>query len=336
MNVSLTPNECSIVCPREEAETLFRPILASLSAQLLSAVSISEDDFSAIMIGGEGLEAGQRVLDLTSPLAIAGIPIFFITSYWSDFILVPLRTRSKVIAALEKRGFVFEAEEDGEAGYMANPSSPVLQSHHRNGSSQSSFDFPPMASTPPPTSVSELQAKTFKLLRQNHISPLVDRDIELVTCAGMKVTTMSSSATNFTEGKLQLGLVKCLTDVPPPKFLSLTLTDSESASLTLEKRLLPLFLNDGEDLLLGKDGPEQVPITFDLHQLPLESTGIVCGVASQLIEGMKGRIGGEMFNMSYLSTARAGHVIVYEDELDDAMESLRGAELNGVSSKACG
>lgn len=60
--------------------------------------------------------------------------------------------------------------------------------------------------------------------------------------------------------------------------------------------------------------------------LPVESTGIVCGVSSRLIEGMKGRLGREMFNMSYLSTSRAGHVIVYEDELEDAMDALRGAE----------
>ena len=213
---------------------------------------------------------------------------------------------------------------------MTNPHSPLVQSHRRNGSSsESSFEFPSAPGTPPPASVSELQVRTFKLLRKHGISPRVDRSIELVTCAGMKDSTRSTSAANFTEGKLQHGLVRCLTSLEPPKFLSLTLTDSESASLTLEKRLLSMFSNEGEDLLLGKDGPEQIPITLDLAELPLESTGIVCGVASRLIDGMKSRVGHELFNMSYLSTARAGHVVVYEDELADAMEALRGAEQNG-------
>lgn len=83
------------------------------------------------------------------------------------------------------------------------------------------------------------------------------------------------------------------------------------------------------------DGPAQVPVTLDLHSLPLQSTGIVCGVASRLVEGMKGRFGVGMgmsmgmgmaggFEMSYLSTARAGHVVVYEEELEDAMEILQG------------
>ncbi|KAI6847253.1 hypothetical protein KC332_g2460 [Hortaea werneckii] len=329
VNVSLTPNECSVVCPRQVADDLFAPIIARIDPSLKGMVSISKEDYSVVIIDGEGLEAGQRVLDLTTPLAMAGIPIFFITSYWSDFILVPLKARSKVIKALEGRGFVFEAEANGEAGQMKNPTSPTLMSHHRPGSSTSSLDATPIATTPPPTTLTELQARTFAKLKKAGVAPSVDTRIELVTCAGIKETMASSQANNFTEGKLQLGLLKCLTSHPPPAFFSLTLTDTESASVTLEKSLLPLFYHDGEDLLLGKDGPEQIAITLDLRDLPLESTGIVCGVASQLIDGMKRRIGGEMFDVSYLSTAKAGHVIVYEDELSDVMDSLQEAQQNG-------
>lgn len=341
VNVSITPNACSIVCPREEATALFQPLVASLSTELQEQVSISEEDYSAITIGGEGLEAGQRVLDLTSPLALAGIPIFFITSYYSDFILVPFSSRPKVIKALEERGFVFEADsEDGETGHMTNPASPLLNSHTRQGSSSSSSDsfgvgfssIPVTPHTPPPTTISDLQVRTFKILARNNITPLVDPTIELITCAGLKDSTPGSSATNFTQGKLDVGITKCLTAYPPPKFFSVTLTDIESASFTLEKRLLQHFPDEGQDILLGTQAPEQIPITLDLQDLPLESTGIVCGVSSRLADGMKCRIGREMFNMSYLSTSRAGHVIVYEDELEDAMEALRGAQQNGVGS----
>lgn len=50
-------------------------------------------------------------------------------------------------------------------------------------------------------------------------------------------------------------------------------------------------------MLLGKDGPEQVHITFDLKNLPLKSIGIICRMAIKQINGMKGRIGREIFNM---------------------------------------
>ncbi|KAF2719001.1 hypothetical protein K431DRAFT_229521 [Polychaeton citri CBS 116435] len=331
VNISLTSTECSIVCPRHEADRLFAPVLEGLSPHVRKGVSISSDDFSVITIGGEGLEAGQRVLDLSGPLAMAGISIFFITSYWSDFILVPFSARAKVIHALEERGFEFESPANGDGGHMTNIASPVQRPFHRSSSSVSSIESPPTPGTPPPKSVSELQSRTFKLLRRRNIAPQTSRDISLVTCAGMKDSTPNSSAANFTNGKLQLGLIKCLTACPPPRFLSVTLTDTESVSLTLERRLLDLFPNQGEDVLLGKDGDEQVAITFDLRELPLESTGIVCGVASKVIEGMKGRIGQEYFNMSYLSTVRAGHVIVYEDELNDVLEALEKSSCNGTA-----
>lgn len=330
VNVSITPNECSIVCPRAEAEALFAPLIKGLNEELQASVSISEEDFISISVAGEGLEAGQRVLDLTSPLALAGIPIFFITSYFSDFILVPLGARQRVINALEERGFVFEAsDDDGEAGQMWNPASPFTNPSHQRPGSASSFDFLPKPGTPPPTSISELQTKTFELLSRNNIVPHVDRSIELVTCAGIKDTTPCSAEIHFTEGKLQLGITRLLTSSPAPRFFSVTLTDTESASFTMERRLLEFFPDGGEDLLLGAESPGQVSITLDLNNLPLESTGIVCGVSSRLTDGMRGRIGEEMFNMSYLSTSKAGHVIVYEDELDEVLEALEGARKHG-------
>ncbi|QIX01950.1 hypothetical protein AMS68_007467 [Peltaster fructicola] len=322
VNVSVTTNECSIVCPRRQADELFAPIIPGLSESLQQRVSISQEDFAAIVITGSGLEAGQRVLDLTSPLALAGIPIFFITSYHCDFILVALNTRSTVIRALEERGFVFEVDDTpGEAGHMINPASPVMNPRHRT-SSASSFDFPRLPGTPPPSTVPELQERTFRLLKKHNISPVIDDSTELVTCAGIKDYTHGNYIAKFTGGKMTLGLMHCLSQPSPPRFFSLTLTTRDSASLTIERSLLDLFPDRGDDVLLGTDGPGQIPITLDLRGLPLESTGIVCGLSSRLIDGMKGHMVDEVFNMSYLSTARAGHVIVYENELADAIKAL--------------
>jgi cellobiose dehydrogenase (acceptor) len=356
VNISLTPSGCSVLCPRDSAQTLFAPLVAQLRSDLPEPASISAEDYSAIHIGGEGLEAGQRVLDLTSPLALAGIPIFFITSYYCDYIIVPQSARARVIHALEEQGFVFEADpEDGEAGQMTNPASPLLHPHHRHGSSSSSsMDFlsRSLVGTPPPANADELQARTFKTLAKNNITPLVDPTLRLITCAGMKDSSggdgdgdgsgnyspsssssgdISGATFSPTETALRHGLVLCLTSHPAPRFLSITLNDNESTSLTLEKGLLPRFFPDrGEDILLGNNGQEQIPIMLDLGGLPLESTGIVCGVAGRLNDGMRGRVAGgrgaEMFNLSYLSTAKAGHVIVYEHELEDAMAAFRGGQ----------
>ena len=98
-------------------------------------------------------------------------------------------------------------------------------------------------------------------------------------------------------------------------------------------------------MLLGSKDDFLVPITLDLGELPFEATGIVCGVAGKLCGGDlgggategrekgfwneegEGAGEGEMestkIEMSYLSTARAGTVVVNEVDLERAMRVLR-------------
>ena len=77
MNVSVTSIECSIVCRKDVAEDLFRPVISvAVSSPVADSdhdASISTEDFVVISVEGAGMEAGQRVLELTSPLALAGM-----------------------------------------------------------------------------------------------------------------------------------------------------------------------------------------------------------------------------------------------------------------------
>ncbi|KAK7706941.1 hypothetical protein SLS57_009455 [Botryosphaeria dothidea] len=398
-NISVTPVECSIACSRELAEDLFTPVRDSLDPANRDQVSITNEDYIVMQVDGEGLDAGQRVLELTSPLAMAGMcvqllhdlpspttspqpqpqfvkkphiqsifsplarrhpnhqhtqpqqprnshtsgsdsSIFFITTYFSDYILVPVRARGQVIKALEDRGFAFEQTTSSYVNPIANP----LNTHTRNKSSCSSFEsLSPPPGTPPPASIHELQTRTFSLLKRRNIVFAVDPSIQLVQCAGSKDSASARPASGGVlngsslasrshqpsiEDTLHLGLVKCLISAPRPNFLSLTLTDAEPASVLLEKRLLPNF---APDVLLGSKEDVLVPITLDLRELPLESTGIVCGVAGRLVGGTRGMggfegEGSDAVEMSYLSTARAGTVMVGEEELERAMQALKGAD----------
>lgn len=240
--------------------------------------------------------------------------IFFITSYYSDFILVPHVARSAVVKALEDQGFGFEPHLNGNGANMTNLSSP-LHGHNRNSSSTSTFDLQPPG-TPPPATVAEWQTKTFATLRKNSIEPHVDSTLELKTCAGYR------SDSHDVQDKLTLGIVKSL--LSGPRFLSITLTEMDTVSLTLEKGLLDQFGCGGKDILLQDDHTHKA-IVLDLRDLPDESAGIVCGVAGRLLERMAA-LPGPPFNMSYLSTAKAGNVIVLDDEVEDALEALRAIE----------
>lgn len=85
LNLSLTPVECSVVCSRQLAEKYFAPLASKfnkLAPETGSRVSISKDDFIVMQVDGQGLDAGQRVLELTSPLAMAGMYVSFVTQNW--------------------------------------------------------------------------------------------------------------------------------------------------------------------------------------------------------------------------------------------------------------
>jgi len=73
VNISITPIECSVVCSRALARDLFVPARDLLDAASKKQVSITAEDFVVMQVDGEGLDAGQRVLELTSPLAMAGM-----------------------------------------------------------------------------------------------------------------------------------------------------------------------------------------------------------------------------------------------------------------------
>jgi hypothetical protein len=83
LNVSITPVECSVFCSRELADRFFRPLAETFNSSTARSkkngvtkddvVEINPEDFVVVRVDGGGIEAGQRVLELTSPLALAGM-----------------------------------------------------------------------------------------------------------------------------------------------------------------------------------------------------------------------------------------------------------------------
>ncbi|RYP43273.1 hypothetical protein DL770_011753 [Monosporascus sp. CRB-9-2] len=269
------------------------------------------------------MDAGSRVMELTSPLAMSGVPIFFITTYYSDFILVPDKDRKTVVQALLARNFEFS--EDISAFV-----SPNAMCHGRSKSQSS--EPPP---TPPPSTVDELQRRAFELLKKRNVTPYIKPGLSLVQCAGRdqsqfvdSIGRQSRSRSNGGDGhrkdwldevdtKLYTSLISVL--ATQPRFLSITLAQEDAPSLLMDKTLLHAF---GDSLVGDTDG-NLVPIFLDLGNLPLEATGIVSGVAGKLVAEMhmdETGVGGEL---SYLSTARAGAVILSNEQSMKALEVLK-------------
>lgn len=255
-----------------------------------------------------------------------------------------------------------------------SPSSPAL-GRPPNSTSPLLFCDTPTPSTPPAKDLPELQVRTFTKLRRSNIHPLVDGEVRLASCAGSRETDVQrderlksdllqvliSTATVSeppTTGVAGFGVEDDTASAPAAddaangggddgggggatgdtpnlgaKFLSLTITAGEPISVLVEHRLLERL---GQSLLGAKaDEDALIPITLDLRDLPLDATGIVCGVAGRLVQGGTdddeelvlveadtdtAKV--EPVEISFLSTARAGTVIVRASQLQQALDAL--------------
>ncbi|KAM0256901.1 hypothetical protein ACHAQJ_004723 [Trichoderma viride] len=320
LNISITPIDCSVVCHSSWAKNVFEPALNALPKHISKSVSVFKDTYMILVVTSAGLDPGGRVMELSSPLAFAGIPIFFITTYYSDFILVPTKEKNKVVQALLAKGFELSENQSN----FVNPSMYAPKSSDGDLSQQ-----PP--GTPPPSNDDDLQARTFELLLKRNVKARVEADLELVQCSGRETSPLMhaystrpsmsrKSSADYRRSwisHVDTKLYTCLTSalVSQPRFLSLTLAQDDPPSLLLDKTLLPIF----DDSLVGDTEGVLIPIFLDLVNLPFESTGIVCGVAGRLAKGTNTT---ENSELSYLSTARAGTVILSREQSIRAMEIL--------------
>ncbi len=235
------------------------------------------------------------------------------------------------------------SDDDNSRLVSANPS-PTSTTHrhaftfsHSRAPSQDSDDRPHSpTSPPPPSSVDDLQQRTFDLLKKRNVIPHVEPDLTLVQCTGIRGAGVSAHQpsrgghgawarrgskhaahpcwVDTVDTKLYTSVVSAL--VSQPRFLSVTLAHDDPPSLLLDRELLGLF---GEALVGDTEGA-LVPIFLDLADLPFEATGIVSGVAGRLVREVRMAGGAEL---SYLSTARSGAVIWSREQAGLALGVLK-------------
>lgn len=70
-------------------------------------MKVLKDEYLAIQVDSDGLDGGDRVLEVSSPIATAKIPLFFLATYFSDYVLVPVAQKDKVTDALQQRRFSY-------------------------------------------------------------------------------------------------------------------------------------------------------------------------------------------------------------------------------------
>lgn len=327
LNVSVTPLECSVVCHTSWARSVFEPAIAAIPREARKSAFISQEPYLVLSVISGDLDIVSRILELTCPLALAGISIFFISTYYSDFILVPAKDRELVVKALTERGFVLHRYE--KDSFIAN----------RHGLCTPTIA--PVAA-PSPATIAELFSRTFNQLKKRSVEPVVQEGLRLVQLSardahlkgtGVGECYVENSPQHFSHGRqgangrhppqplwidnvdteFYASIISAL--AAQPRFFSLTLAMEDPPSLLLDRALLPLF----GDILIGDRGNELVPILLDLVNIPFEATGIVCGVAGKIVQELTMSRPG----MSYLSTTCAGTVILSPEQAAQALDILR-------------
>ncbi|KAI0995693.1 hypothetical protein K3495_g12487 [Podosphaera aphanis] len=328
LNISVTPTECSVICHSPWARDVFLPAITRLSQGRNCSAQISKEPYIVFNVSTVGTEAGQRVIDLTAPLALAGVPIFFITTYYSDFVIVPSKDRPAVVSTLLERGFEFS---DCDSAYAAPAYYESCQPSDRSDSLPNQT----------PSNLRDLQNRTFSMLKERKVIPFIEPDLYLVHCSARERSprfcdnfssiynerSFSAETNNptcvwlsRTHHTLYLALISVLSN--RPRFLSLTLAFEDGPSLLIDKELTEHF---GDSITSNTD-TILVPIFLNLKELPLESTGIICGVAGLLVQELcdldEDGGAGMLSQLGYLSTAKAGAVILGQESSSRALDSL--------------
>lgn len=79
LNFSVTSIGCTLICSQALVNKFFTPLaeqfneLFGHSRTSTSLIEISHEDYVVIQVDGQGLNASERVLELTAPLAMAGM-----------------------------------------------------------------------------------------------------------------------------------------------------------------------------------------------------------------------------------------------------------------------
>lgn len=73
----MTPIGCTLICSQALVDKFLAPLAEQFNELLgpsrSSMIEISHEDYVVVQVDGQGLNASERVLELTAPLAMAGM-----------------------------------------------------------------------------------------------------------------------------------------------------------------------------------------------------------------------------------------------------------------------
>jgi hypothetical protein len=237
-HLAFTTEEVTLIC----STRLIRKHL-SKAIKLDKESTLISDEFFIIQVFSDGLNIGKKILELTEPLSLNNISLFFISNYFSDLVLVPIKDKVKALEILKK------VESEDNVNLYGE----------------------------------ELEHKTFELFKNNDIKPKLVTDVRLVLTgarSGDFIAVLKQTAESI--ARLNTESISGKNAFPEYFAITRTPTEEIGLLLPYETIELNK-LKFSRSNIMGSLQDYYYPIFVDLKKLPLDLKGIVAGMASKLL-----------------------------------------------------
>lgn len=289
-HIAFTPTECTVICSTRKFSSIFKDALDVCLQLKFTDVILLPETYLNLQVDSEGdFNNSTKILEITRPLSENNISLFFLSSHYSNIVLIPHHCKAEVTSILTKHKFLFtDLSEDSQIEFLDDTDSETLNVER--------------------FSAHDLETNTLQLFSSAGIHPVIIKKAKLLL-------------TSARRGETKLSILKaaqCIASGDIPDYFAITRISNTSISLILpgssRKRAT---LGFDYKCIIGSSQETIIPITIDLSNLPLDSTGIVAGMASRLLTSMKSvpNIMNSTFEMNYLSMARSAIILIPRENL---------------------
>ncbi|KAK6455290.1 ACT domain-containing protein [Scheffersomyces xylosifermentans] len=303
-HIALTPVECTIICASELMQTLFVEPIEVCKKLQYEDVKLIDESFLSLQVDSDGsFDNSLRILELTKPLSENNISLFFLSSHFNDIVLIPYSLKEKVVSILTKKNFEFS--DISNSYIMTNNESTEFEEEGVEEELGSKF----------------LEEKTFKLFSERNIKPVINGKVKLLL-TGARAGEVNNTILKC--AKILSGISNTISE-----YFAITRTSINEVSLILPKssRRRGRMGFDSKNII-GSTQDIIIPISIDFSKLPLDSTGIVAGVASKLVNGVK-HYNDSLFEMNYFSMARSGIIMIPQENVEIISDVLNNIDYDG-------
>lgn len=209
--------------------------------------TLISDKFFIIQVFSDGSNIGKKILELTQPLSLNNISLFFISNYFSDLVLVPTKDKIKALEILNE---IQKKDENNNEETLERKTFELLKSKN-------------------------IKPKFYSEIKLLLTGARVGDSVEVLRQTAESISRLNTENIDNNDNKCKNF----------PSYFAITRTPSEQIGLLLPYDNFEMNkLNFSKSNIMGSLQDYYYPIFIDLKELPLDLKGIVAGMASNFLK----------------------------------------------------